>query len=384
MSLPDSINCTPRSLFCECKELSIAPTPPSHFFTLCFLSNPAFALFYSIDIGSATSSMSSPNSSAASKAQAPKRPGHGPRHGSSWLTRLHRHHDRKHHTQEQEPLLANDEPESDDVEAQEEQPQQPQPNRLQNLQSRVREHLTTSKEWITRNSKTLFIACVLTLLTLFLSLLVGFWFKHHQGSDKKLNNICTSAACVHAASDILDNMDPEASSAILYSLDSGDFTEQLVANLACADFNQLTCGGFDQHHDLRPDQSNMFTGTLMVENSQTILRHILESDQESDEANFKKLKADYNACMDEKTIKHLGLEPLQAVIDEIKTLFPASDASSKAWKASPVLSAQHSVLYKISNRELTDALLYMMKLEVDAMVSLGVGVSDSHDSHSAL
>ena len=337
--------------------------------------------------------MSSPNSSAPSK---PQRPGHGSRHSSSWINRLHRHHDRKRHTpaDEQEPLLANDEPDSD-IEAQE----APQPQ--QDSESRARDCMTATKQWlskvghesrhklenayeatkrtVSRNWKSLLIALALTLLTLLISLAVGFYV-HHKTHDKMA--VCTTAACVHAASGILYNLDPSFSSAILHNVESA-----FAKVDACTDFNQLTCGGFDARHDLRPDQSDMFTGTLMVENSQTVLRHILESDgsdlSSGDKSNFEKLKADYNACMDESTIKKLGLGPIKKITDEVKTLYPVSNASSKAWGASPLMSAQHSVNYKSSN-ELTDTLLYLIEFGIGGFMSVGVGVSRQPTNHLAL
>lgn len=45
----------------------------------------------------------------------------------------------------------------------------------------------------------------------------------------------------------------------------------------CTDFERLTCEGWDDRHDLRPDQGDAFTGTIMSENSQMLLRHILEA-----------------------------------------------------------------------------------------------------------
>ena len=56
----------------------------------------------------------------------PQRPPSGSRDGSSWLNRLHRHHDLKHHTpaeeEEERPLLTSDTDveylNSDDTEAQ--------------------------------------------------------------------------------------------------------------------------------------------------------------------------------------------------------------------------------------------------------------------------
>lgn len=67
-------------------------------------------------------------------------------------------------------------------------------------------------------------------------------------------------ACVHASSEILYNLSPNYK-----DIDS------------CDNFEELVCGGWDDRHDLRPDQGDAFTGTIMSENSQRLLRHILEA-----------------------------------------------------------------------------------------------------------
>jgi endothelin-converting enzyme len=121
----------------------------------------------------------------------------------------------------------------------------------------------------------------------------------------------------------------------------------------------------------------MFTGTLMVEDSQTILRHILEGNASKissrDRPNFEKLKADYDSCMDEKTIRELGLGPLKEVVDHVKAFFATPEA---AWKASAVRPSdgQQGISYTRANR-LTDALLYMANLEIPGLISAGIGVS---------
>ena len=73
-------------------------------------------------------------------------------------------------------------------------------------------------------------------------------------------SLCLTPACVHASSEILYNLSPEYK-----NLDP------------CDDFEELVCGGWDERHDLRPDQGDAFTGTIMSENSQMLLRHILEA-----------------------------------------------------------------------------------------------------------
>jgi endothelin-converting enzyme len=48
----------------------------------------------------------------------------------------------------------------------------------------------------------------------------------------------------------------------------------------------------------------------------------------SDEANFKKMKAVYDACMDENTIKSYGVKPLQDLLKQFDAVFPQEPVSS--------------------------------------------------------
>jgi endothelin-converting enzyme len=127
------------------------------------------------------------------------------------------------------------------------------------------------------------------------------------------DSLCTSSACIHAASEILYNLSPN------------------YKNInPCEDFEEYVCGGWRERHDLRPDQGGAFTGTLMVERSQSLLRHILETEyphdsahsyfspmqllsaaKSADERNFDKMKEAYDACMDTDAIKQAGDAPLK-------------------------------------------------------------------------
>lgn len=83
---------------------------------------------------------------------------------------------------------------------------------------------------------------------------------HSQPFAPSESDVCLTPACVHAASEILYNLSPNYK-----ELDP------------CTDFEELVCGGWREHHDLRPDQGDAFTGTIMAEKSQQLLRHILEA-----------------------------------------------------------------------------------------------------------
>jgi endothelin-converting enzyme len=77
--------------------------------------------------------------------------------------------------------------------------------------------------------------------------------------------LCLTPACVHAASELLYNLSPKYK-----ELDP------------CDNFEELVCGGWREKHDLRADQGDAFTGTIMAEDSQLLLRHILEAEYPKD------------------------------------------------------------------------------------------------------
>ncbi|KAK4210502.1 putative metalloendopeptidase [Rhypophila decipiens] len=164
-------------------------------------------------------------------------------------------------------------------------------------------------------------------------------------------DICMTPACVHAASEILYNLSPNYK-----DIDP------------CTDFEELVCGGWRERHDLRPDQGDAFTGTTMSENSQQLLRHILAgpypnashhssfspmrlaaTSKSADEANFEKLAAAYDACLDEKTIEKLDTVPLTAILNQIIMTFPLEEPKSINTLAETVLLlAQYGVSALIS------------------------------------
>jgi endothelin-converting enzyme len=117
---------------------------------------------------------------------------------------------------------------------------------------------------------------------------------------------------------------------------------------------------------MRPDQGSIFAGTIMAENAQTRLRHILdrsEAPQPADADNFKKLKAAYDACLDEPAINKRGTKPLADVLDELKKIYPAKTG-----------------LVKGAQEHLTSAILYLLNAGVEALASPGVSVSPFESS----
>ncbi|KAL9626096.1 MAG: hypothetical protein Q9164_007947, partial [Protoblastenia rupestris] len=140
----------------------------------------------------------------------------------------------------------------------------------------------------------------------------------------------------------------------------------------------MVCGGWELRHDLRPDQGDMFTGTIIAESSKTILRHILEEDSSkstsspADQDNFKKLKDDYDSCMNEKEIQKIGLKPLQRIINQIKMSFPGTVNGDRhtVSKLLETTSQWRENAYGIN--QLTKTLLDTIKLDMGAFLAFHV------------
>lgn len=98
----------------------------------------------------------------------------------------------------------------------------------------------------------------------------------------------------------------------------------------------------------------------MEEVAQSRLRHILERSEapQDDAGNFKKLKDAYTACLDESTIRERGIKPLVEVLANLQSVYPADDETT--------LDTEDHI---------TDAVLFLIQSNVEALVSPSVSVS---------
>jgi hypothetical protein len=136
----------------------------------------------------------------------------------------------------------------------------------------------------------------------------------------------------------------------------------------------------------RADQDTAFTGTIMHEKSQQILRHVLESSSKkersffeiissTDELIFNKAKDAYDACMDEAELKTLGSKPLIELLHVIEEIFPAATPDEvSSIPRSPLQYQKPLRAKKDSNDRLTKIITYFEKIDVTALVSFGISV----------
>ncbi|TQS35652.1 hypothetical protein Golomagni_03923 [Golovinomyces magnicellulatus] len=222
--------------------------------------------------------------------------------------------------------------------------------------------LERAREFVTRKLF-IFLGSLFAFLIV-LSLFIFFGLRERKSPESKL---CTTEACIHASSEILYNLSPN-----YQKIDP------------CSNFEELVCGGWSDRHDLRPDQGDAFTGTLMEEKTQLILKHVLEAPYQNvskvltlesspnarsaDEENFNKIKTAYDVCMNVSKIRNQGITPLAGVIRQIIDLFPVTES---AFRKNELLTATDEM-------ELSETLIFVQKLGIDGLLSLGPTADDKN------
>ncbi|KAI1187961.1 peptidase family M13 [Nemania serpens] len=216
------------------------------------------------------------------------------------------------------------------------------------------------RRWISLIASILLIAAFVVIL-----ILSGVLSRNRKRQPKIDTSICMTPDCIHAASEILYNLSPDYK-----DLDP------------CTQFDSLVCDGFNARHDIPEDRSSFSTASIMYDNGQTTLRHILESSYpgdskhssfspmnlqklaaSTDEENFLAMKESYNACMNETALKAIGLTPLIDLIGNVAQSFPAADDTEE-------------VLQPEDYTKLSDTILLLEKLGVTSFESLYTGADD--------
>ncbi|KAL8728940.1 MAG: hypothetical protein Q9166_005035 [cf. Caloplaca sp. 2 TL-2023] len=202
------------------------------------------------------------------------------------------------------------------------------------------------------------------------TLIVWIALNHTQASDQPTDPICLTPACVVAAAGIIENMSP------------------VYKNInPCEDFSAYVCGGWEQTHHLRADQDSVSSGSVMYDLSQQTLRHLLESpytgvsmntssSTSADKLIFDKIQSAYNACMDEKTIKHRGSEPLLDIIRKVEEYYPPRPYGANAGSLFNPNGYQQKELLNYRSDQLTRVVTYLSSIGVDAFVAFDIGADD--------
>ncbi|RMD40412.1 hypothetical protein DV735_g4729, partial [Chaetothyriales sp. CBS 134920] len=142
-------------------------------------------------------------------------------------------------------------------------------------------------------------------------------------SRKSKPAVCDSAVCLLAVETILSNLHPDVASMLR---DLHPNTLPTFPIDPCTNFDQFVCGGFSQHHQFRSEQNYLSTASIMADNVDIILRQLLEKPLDSktgpDQHLLSVAQDAYKACMDESTLRRIGLDALSGLVDGIRTIFP--------------------------------------------------------------
>lgn len=111
-------------------------------------------------------------------------------------------------------------------------------------------------------------------------------------------DVCFTPECVHTASRIMENMDPEVE--------------------PCDDFYDFACGGFLKSTRIPDDKTSVNTFTNINDDLQDRLKLTIEEETKEDEPrSIKLVKVLYKSCMNKSMIQTRGLEPLRTILKDL-------------------------------------------------------------------
>jgi endothelin-converting enzyme len=85
-----------------------------------------------------------------------------------------------------------------------------------------------------------------------------------------------------------------------------------------------------------------------------------------DKDNFSKLKAAYDACMDEEAVQQKGIEPLQKLLHQVADMFPVKESAFQ----------ERTALVPKDEEDLADTMLFLANIGVPSLVACGAGADD--------
>ncbi|XP_049945688.1 neprilysin-2 isoform X2 [Schistocerca serialis cubense] len=165
-----------------------------------------------------------------------------------------------------------------------------------------------------------------------------------RSGAQSLQDVCLTPGCVHAASEVLDKLDP--------SVDP------------CDDFYQYSCGSYLRTTNIPDDKSSVNTFSAINDQLLEKLRTAIEEEDTEGVVprSFQLARKLYSACMNKSLIESRGLAPLQRVLKEELGGWPAVegdswDEASFDWRQSVYRfrRAGYSVDYFIDFSVATDA-----------------------------
>ncbi|KAI0161414.1 peptidase family M13 [Xylariaceae sp. FL1272] len=223
------------------------------------------------------------------------------------------------------------------------------------------------KTWRRRRWISLVASALLIVAFLVILILSGVFSRKKKHPTAK-SSLCTTATCIHAASEILYNLSPD-----YQTLDP------------CTNFDNLVCDGFKSRYDIPEDRSSYSTGSIMSDNGHLTLKHILESPYpkdsqhsvfspknlhrlvaSTDEENFHAMQDAYDSCMNETALNKIGVAPLVELVDKVAKTFPVGE----------IAYSNDETLQLDDYDTLIDAIILLERLSVTSFEGLTAGADD--------
>ncbi|KAL1922088.1 uncharacterized protein VTP21DRAFT_10730 [Calcarisporiella thermophila] len=169
---------------------------------------------------------------------------------------------------------------------------------------------------------------------------------------------CVEPECLLAAAGIMQDMDKTVN--------------------PCDDFYAYSCGGWIKSHTIPQDKSSIGVFDTLSDQNKEVLRDILEgqfkpeNNDQTDLANFNKIKAVYDACMNETQIESLKAAPILPVIKTVLDNIPLAIPLPQCYSGQPPDGKP------VDYKTLSKTLGLMANIGLDSLVGPGVDV-DAHD-----
>ncbi|XP_077581599.1 membrane metallo-endopeptidase-like 1 [Stigmatopora nigra] len=143
-----------------------------------------------------------------------------------------------------------------------------------------------------------------------------------------LENVCTSADCVTAASRLIHNMDATVK--------------------PCDNFYQYACGGWLERHVIPETSSRHSVFDLLRDKLEIVLKGALETESHNDRDAIKKAKILYTSCLNEHLIEQRDSQPLMRLISIIGDWPVASDDwnATSEWSLEDILVTMTARFHK--------------------------------------
>ncbi|XP_012252045.2 neprilysin-2 isoform X2 [Athalia rosae] len=119
-----------------------------------------------------------------------------------------------------------------------------------------------------------------------------------DGNVNAAETYCFTPGCIHTASKVLDNLNPQVE--------------------PCDNFYEFSCGGFIEATTIPDDKTSVNSFSVISDKLQDQLRTSIEEPSSADEPKpFTLAKNLYKACMNKTAIEKAGLAPLRNIIEKL-------------------------------------------------------------------